>query len=43
MFKERNQVVKVRFSKFVDLRPKNCVITGTSGTQCLCAHITSKC
>lgn len=38
-FKVQNPDVKVGFSKFADLRPKHCVLAGSSGTHsvCVCA------
>ena len=36
MFKERNPLAKVGFSKFADLRPKNRVLAGISGTHSVC-------
>lgn len=35
-FKEKNPNLKVGFSKFCDLRPKNCVLAEASGTHCVC-------
>lgn len=35
-FKESNVDVKVGFSKFASLRPKNCVLAGASGTHSVC-------
>lgn len=35
-FKDKNPNVKVGFSKFCGLRPKNCVLVGASGTHCVC-------
>ena len=35
-FKERNPDVKIGFSKFCTLRPKWCVIAGSSGTHSVC-------
>lgn len=35
-FKEQNSSVKVSFSKFATLRPKNCVLAGASGTHSVC-------
>jgi hypothetical protein len=36
IFKERNPLVKVGFSKFADLHPKQCVIAGATGTHSVC-------
>lgn len=36
LFKEKNSSVKVSFSKFATLRPKNCVLAGASGTHSVC-------
>ncbi|KAG8234753.1 hypothetical protein J437_LFUL009992 [Ladona fulva] len=36
-FKEKHTVVKISFSKFAELRPKNCILAGASGTVCVCA------
>ena len=35
-FKEKYPMVKVGFSKFAELRPRNCVLAGTSGTHAVC-------
>ena len=35
-FKERNPLLKVGFSKFAELRPKQCVIAGATGTHSVC-------
>lgn len=35
-FNDKNPNVKVGFSKFCGLRPKNCVLAGASGTHCVC-------
>lgn len=35
-FKEENARVKIGFSKFASLRPKNCVLAGASGTHTVC-------
>ena len=39
-FKERNPDVKIGFSKFCTLRPKWCVIAGSSGTHSVCVCTT---
>lgn len=36
LFKSNTPDVKVGFSKFVELRPKNCIIAGASGTHAVC-------
>lgn len=36
VFKEENQAIKVGFSSFANLRPKNVVIPGASGTHSVC-------
>lgn len=38
-FKELYPETKVGFSKFAELRPKNCVLTGVSGTHTVCVSI----
>lgn len=35
-FKSENPEVKIGFSKFAELRPKNCVLAGASGTHSVC-------
>ena len=35
-FKEQNPDTKVGFSKFADLRPKQCVLAGGAGTHLVC-------
>lgn len=35
-FKEDHPTVKIGFSKFADLRPKECVLAGASGTHSVC-------
>lgn len=35
-FKERNPNVKVGFSKFAELRPKQCILAGSAGTHSVC-------
>ena len=37
-FKEKYPMVKVGFSKFAELRPRNCVLAGTSGTHAVCVR-----
>ena len=39
-FKERNPDLKIGFSKFCTLRPKWCVIVGSSGTHSVCVCTT---
>lgn len=36
LFKSKHPELKIGFSKFAELRPKNCVIAGASGTHCVC-------
>ena len=36
LFKERYPVEKIGFSKFAELRPKQCVLPGASGTHTVC-------
>ena len=36
LFKEKFPTLNVGFSKFADLRPKNCVLAGASGTHAVC-------
>ena len=38
-FKEKYPMEKVGFSKFAELRPRNCVLAGTSGTHTVCVCI----
>ena len=35
-FKDKFRNEKVGFSKFAELRPRNCVLAGASGTHCVC-------
>lgn len=35
-FKEKNPAAKIGFSKFAELRPKQCVLPGSSGTHSVC-------
>jgi hypothetical protein len=35
-FKERNPEMKIGFSKFAELRPRQCVLPGASGTHSVC-------
>ncbi len=39
-FKDKYPELKVGFSKFAELRPKYCVVAGSSGTHsvCVCTH-----
>lgn len=39
-FKDKFPVMKVSFSKFAELRPKNCVLAGSSGTHTVCVCTT---
>ena len=41
-FKDQFSTEKVGFSKFAELRPKNCVLAGGSGTHAVCLHHPSK-
>ena len=36
LFKEKNPDVKIGFSKFAELRPKNCILVGPKGTHTVC-------
>lgn len=36
LFKSKFSNLKIGFSKFAELRPKNCIIAGVSGTHCVC-------
>lgn len=36
VFKSKNPDIKISFSKFADLRPKECVLAGASGTHTVC-------
>lgn len=38
-FRDEYPEEKVGFSKFASLRPKNCVLAGTSGTHTICVCI----
>ena len=40
LFQERHPNVKVGFSKFAELRPKECVLVGASGTHSVCVCTT---
>ena len=40
LFRERNPDIKVGFSKFAELRPKECVLVGASGTHSVCVCTT---
>lgn len=35
-FKDKNPMLKIGFSKFAELRPRNCVLAGSSGTHSVC-------
>ena len=35
LFKSKNQNIKVKFSKFAELRPKECVLAGGVETYCI--------
>lgn len=39
-FKEKHPIDKIGFSKFAELRPKNCVLAGGSGTHSVCVCTT---
>ena len=39
-FKEMHPNVKVEFSKFAQLRPKECVLAGATGTHSVCVCVT---
>lgn len=39
-FKDKHPGVKIGFSKFAELRPKNCVLAGSSGTHSVCVCTT---
>jgi hypothetical protein len=39
-FKEKFPGAKIGFSKFVELRPKQCVLAGSSGTHSVCVCTT---
>lgn len=36
LYKNKNPLIKVGFSKFAELRPKECIIAGGSGTHSVC-------
>lgn len=36
LFKEKFPTIKIGFSKFCELRPKNCILAGKSGTHTVC-------
>ena len=42
LFKSKNQNIKIKFSKFAELRPKECVLASRVGTHCLHLYNTSK-
>ena len=42
LFKERNPVLQIGFSKFCSLRPKWCVTVGSTDTQSVCAYTIHK-
>jgi hypothetical protein len=35
-FKDQYSEIKIGFSKFAELRPKNCILAGGSGTHSVC-------
>ena len=39
LFKERNPTLVIGFSKFAELRPKQCVMVGQSGTHSVCVCV----
>lgn len=39
-FKDKSNEMKISFSKFAELRPKNCVLAGSSGTHSVCVCTT---
>ena len=39
LFKERNPTIIIGFSKFAELRPKQCVMVGQSGTHSVCVCV----
>ena len=40
LFKDMNPGVKIGFSKFAQMRPRDCVLAGASGTHCVCVCTT---
>lgn len=42
LFKSSSPGVKIGFSKIVELRPRNCIITGASGTHAVCVCTETK-
>lgn len=36
LFKTENENIKIGFSKFAELRPKNCILAGPKGTHGVC-------
>ena len=36
LFKSKNQNIRIKFSKFTELRPKECVLAGGVETHCVC-------
>ena len=38
-FKAQHSTVKIRLSKFSQLRPRNCILAGASGTHTVCVYV----
>ena len=38
LFSEKYPNIRIEFSKFTELHPKECVFAGASGTHCVCMH-----
>ena len=43
LFSEKYPNIRMGFSKFAELRPKECVFAAASGTHCVCMYHSSKC
>lgn len=43
LFKEKFPHIKVSFSKFAELRPKQCILADKSGTHSVCLYYPPKC
>lgn len=39
LFKSKNRNIKIKFSKFAELRPKECLLASGDGTQNVCICI----
>ena len=39
LFSEKNPNIRIGFSKFAELRPKECVFAGASGTHCVYMYV----